>query len=245
MFCSGNRKCSVNFQTLRQAMDISDSDIQLFCSRKIHLLWEKIMIITFKCRVGRIKYPFFFPVNFTWKLVTGLGLSGACLLLLGSLFSCCYLACKEIDYSKTSYGILISVVIMLGGWFLNLKVQWYRWKSIVNRKYACVLCRFNYSITNTCTFTAFSGGCAVSGTVLMTSYYITNLQTWSLDWSFYLNAVGSGISFLVFCLYILYVFLLTFADWKCLSPYHRVPRYFKSILWYPTPLCQCLWIFII
>ncbi|XP_061181704.1 LHFPL tetraspan subfamily member 6 protein-like [Saccostrea echinata] len=109
-------------------------------------------------------------MNFTWKLVTGLELSGACLLLLASLFSCCYLACKEIDYSKTSYGILISVVIMLGA------------------------------------------GCAVSGTVLMTSYYITNLQTWTLDWSFYTAAVGSGISFLVFCLYILYVFLLTFAD---------------------------------
>ena len=56
------------------------------------------------------------------------------------------------------------------------------------------------------------GGCAVSGTVVMTSYYITNLQTWTLDWSFYTAAVGSGLSFLVFCLYIIYVFLLTFTD---------------------------------
>lgn len=109
-------------------------------------------------------------MNFTWKLVTGLTLSGACLLLMASLFSCCYLACKQIDFSKASYGILVSVVIMLGA------------------------------------------GCAVSGTVLMTSYYITNLQTWTLDWSFYTTAVGSGMSFLVFCLYIIYVFLLTFSD---------------------------------
>lgn len=54
-------------------------------------------------------------VNFTWKLVTGLTLSGACLLLMAALFSCCYLACKEINFSKASYGMLISVVIMLGG----------------------------------------------------------------------------------------------------------------------------------
>ncbi|XP_022295354.2 uncharacterized protein LOC111105378 [Crassostrea virginica] len=109
-------------------------------------------------------------MDFTWKLVSGLELSGACLLLMASHFSCCYMSCREIDYSKTSYGILIAVVIMLGG------------------------------------------GCAVSGTVVMTSYYITNLQTWTLDWSFYTAAVGSGLSFLVFCLYIIYVFLLTFTD---------------------------------
>lgn len=62
-----------------------------------------------------ITFVFYMTVNFTWKLVTGLTLSGACLLLMAALFSCCYLACKEINFSKASYGILISVVIMLGG----------------------------------------------------------------------------------------------------------------------------------
>lgn len=62
-----------------------------------------------------ITFVFYITVNFTWKLVTGLTLSGACLLLMAALFSCCYLACKEINFSKASYGMLISVVIMLGG----------------------------------------------------------------------------------------------------------------------------------
>lgn len=70
-----------------------------------------------------ITFVFYITVNFTWKLVTGLTLSGACLLLMAALFSCCYLACKEIDFSKASYGMLISVVIMLGGgdYFFNEK----------------------------------------------------------------------------------------------------------------------------
>lgn len=72
-----------------------------------------------------ITFVFYITVNFTWKLVTGLTLSGACLLLMAALFSCCYLACKEIDFSKASYGMLISVVIMLGGgnYFFNEKTQ--------------------------------------------------------------------------------------------------------------------------
>ena len=73
-----------------------------------------------------------FAVDFTWKLVSGLELSGACLLLMASLFSCCYMSCREIDYSKTSYGILIAVVIMLGGMCVGIRLQLNQKQYILN-----------------------------------------------------------------------------------------------------------------
>ena len=64
--------------------------------------------------------------------MSGLELSGACLLLMASLFSCCYMSCREIDYSKTSYGILIAVVIMLGGMCVGIRLQLNQKQYILN-----------------------------------------------------------------------------------------------------------------
>lgn len=62
-----------------------------------------------------IIFVFYIIVNFIWKLVIGLILLGVCLFLMVVLFFCCYLVCKEINFFKVSYGMLIFVVIMFGG----------------------------------------------------------------------------------------------------------------------------------
>ncbi|KAK3087292.1 hypothetical protein FSP39_004309 [Pinctada imbricata] len=57
-------------------------------------------------------------------------------------------------------------------------------------------------------------GTAIGGMVVMTTYYIDDGQSYTLNWSYYLCAVGAGLSFLAFCAFFIYMYLFAWGKRK-------------------------------
>jgi hypothetical protein len=51
----------------------------------------------------------------TWTIVTVLDICGCCVLFLCIIFYCIYVHCTVVDYRKVSFGVLLSIFVMLGG----------------------------------------------------------------------------------------------------------------------------------
>ncbi|XP_071143159.1 uncharacterized protein [Mytilus edulis] len=49
----------------------------------------------------------------TWRIVTGLDISGCCMLLLCLIFYCIFVHCTVLDYRKVSCGVLLCIFVML------------------------------------------------------------------------------------------------------------------------------------
>ncbi|CAC5388177.1 unnamed protein product [Mytilus coruscus] len=64
----------------------------------------------------------------TWRIVTGLDISGCCILLLCLIFYCIFVHCTVLDYRKVSCGVLLCILVMLsaGGILSGMAVMvWY------------------------------------------------------------------------------------------------------------------------